>query len=157
MDKSEESEITQEFDLFLIILNRMQYIRNFLQLIGDPITVCIEFMIELTLPLSVVNLEKLERENFHIITKNNNCVITVTAFSDSGVDETLISQRLSNCLVMVNTPIKIRSILGDSPGGTSMRKTTAFIKNIGQVNIFQMGEIRKHYPTRNHIRLIIEN
>ena len=62
----------------------MQYIRNFLQLIGDPITVCVAFISELTLPLNVVNLEKLEMENFKFITKNKHCVITVKAFLNSG-------------------------------------------------------------------------
>ena len=57
---------------------------------------------------------------------------------------------------MMNAPNRIRSILGYSPGTTSMIKTTAFIKNIGQVNILQIGEIMKHYPTRNHRRLIME-
>ena len=150
VEKPEESEITNESAIFLNILNRMQYIRNFLQMIGDSITVCVAFMIELTLPVSIVNLEKLERENFKSITKNNLFLITVKAFSDSGTDETLISQKLSNCLTTVNTPIKIRSILGDSPGGASKKKATAFIKNNGQVNFFQMGEIQKHCPTKNH-------
>ena len=47
VDKPEVSQIEQESDIFLLILNRMKYIRNFLQLIGDPVTLCIEFMIEL--------------------------------------------------------------------------------------------------------------
>ena len=54
-------------------------------------------------------------------------------------------------------PIRIRPILGDSPGETSMRKTIAFIKNIGEIRMFQMGEILKHCQTRNHRKQIQEH
>ena len=99
-------------------------------MIEDPITICVAFLVEITLPVSTVNLEKLEKGRFKFITKNDYCDITIKGSNDTGADETLISQNLSNCLIMKDTPIKIRSILGETPGGKNIKITTAFIKNI---------------------------
>ena len=85
----------------------MQTIRNFLQLSEDLVTVCVTFMTDLTLALKVANIEKLARENLNFITKGDYCIIKIKAFSEFGADETLICKKLSSCLTMVNTNIRI--------------------------------------------------
>ena len=38
-----------------------------------------------------------------------------------------------------------------------MRKTTVFIRNVGEINILEINEIEKHRPTRNQWKLIQEH
>ena len=132
----------------------MQYIRNSMQMIGEPVPVCVAFLVEVTLPVLTVNLEKLKKARFKF---NGYCVITIKGFNESGADETLLSQDLSNCLVMEDIPNKLRSILGETPQEGKCRKILPLLQNKGKVNLFQMGEIQKHTPKRNHRRLLTEN
>ena len=89
----EDIEIDLEFNskLFLDIIDRMQLLKNHLQLSGHPINLCIAFMVQVTVDLENVNLDLLEKYGFKFTKNETHCFINLKAFSDSGADDCKIS------------------------------------------------------------------
>ena len=53
--------------------------------------------------------------------------------------------------------MEIRSILdGKTPKG-KMKKIAGYIKHFGKVNMYRMGNIPKHAPSRTHGQLLVKN
>ena len=77
-----EFEIEYNSKLFLDIINRMQIVKNHLQLIGEPLTLCISFMVEVAVDLENVNIDLLRESGFKFTLTENHCSILLKCFSD---------------------------------------------------------------------------
>ena len=65
---------------------------------------------------------------------------------DNGADESLISAKLAECLVMKDSNINITTILGESDRKNRIKTCAGYIRNKGKIDLFALGNIDKHTP-----------
>ena len=89
-----------------------------------------------------VNEQKLRKTKLKYEKHKKYFKIRLKAFIDSGADESLLSGRLSKCLVMKDSQVRISTILGEQEGKKLM-KCSGFIEGKGKLQFYQMGDIQK--------------